>query len=32
MIETQRLLLRPFRTGDAEDVFGYLRVKTERFS
>ena len=24
-IETQRLLLRPFRTGDAEDVLEYLR-------
>ena len=26
MIETPRLLLRPFRLGDAEDMFAYLRA------
>lgn len=25
MLETERLLLRPFREGDAEDVYAYLR-------
>ena len=26
MIETDRLILRPFREGDAEDVFEYLKA------
>lgn len=28
MLETERLLLRPFREGDAEDVFAYLKEPT----
>ena len=28
MIETDRLLLRPFREADAADVFEYLKVPT----
>jgi len=27
-IETERLILRPFREGDAEDLFAYLRAPT----
>ena len=27
-IETERLLLRPFQEGDAEDVFEYLKEPT----
>lgn len=28
IIETERLILRPFRTGDAADLFAYLRAPT----
>lgn len=30
VIETERLILRPFRTGDAADLFAYLRAPTAR--